>query len=69
MKLNELVKIPAKQTFSSLAEWKAAVSGIKGTSIKEDAYDEDVLSAFGQRGQVLGFFNLNEGYGEVTNRL
>ena len=63
MKLNELVR----KDFVNVAEWKAALAKVpRFSNVKRDAYDENVMHAFDGSGHVIGYFNLQESYGEIT---
>ncbi len=63
MKLNELV---TNKQFTTLHEWKAFVTKApRFWKISEDAYDENVMQAYNSQGHVIGFFNLQENYGEM----
>lgn len=62
MKVRELL---GKKSFTNVSEWKQVVTREARGNFKRDAYDENILNASDSRGHDIGYFNLQEGYGEI----
>lgn len=62
MKVRELL---GKKSFTNVNEWKQVVTKEAHGTVKQDAYDGNILNASDSRGHDIGYFNVQEGYGEI----
>jgi hypothetical protein len=57
-----------KKTYVKIDEWKKTVISEKNGSVKTDAYDNSIINAFGKSGNLIGYFDVNAGYGEIKSK-
>lgn len=54
-----------KKQYVKIDEWKNTIINEKRGSFKPDAYDNSIINAFGKSGGVIGYFDVQAGYGEI----
>jgi len=57
-----------KKTFVKIDEWKNTILNEKRGTFKMDAYDNTIINAFGKSGNLIGYFDVQAGYGEIKSK-
>lgn len=60
--------VTLKKEYVKIDEWKNTVINEKRGSVKPDAYDNSIINAFGKSGSVIGYFDVQAGYGEIKSQ-